>query len=53
MNDFTRHTTKRLFRCHDCGWRGWLEPLEHSSPIEAVADFDLTVLDSPSTFNAA
>lgn len=20
-----RFTTRRLFRCHDCGWRGWLE----------------------------
>jgi UDP-GlcNAc:undecaprenyl-phosphate GlcNAc-1-phosphate transferase len=47
------YTTKRLFRCQDCGWRGWLEPLEHFSVREAVADFDLTVLDSPSSFNAA
>jgi hypothetical protein len=20
-----RFTAKRIFRCHDCGWRGWLE----------------------------
>ena len=23
------HTPKRVFRCHHCGWRGWLLPLEY------------------------
>lgn len=22
-------SAKRLHRCHSCGWRGWLEPIEH------------------------
>jgi hypothetical protein len=26
-------TTKRLFRCHDCGWRGWLETGRHKSVL--------------------
>jgi hypothetical protein len=28
------HTPTRLFRCLDCGWRGWLLPLEFSTALE-------------------
>jgi UDP-GlcNAc:undecaprenyl-phosphate GlcNAc-1-phosphate transferase len=27
------HTPRRLFRCNDCGWRGWLLPLEQATPL--------------------
>ena len=27
------HTPARPFRCDDCGWRGWLLPLEHAMAI--------------------
>jgi hypothetical protein len=30
---------ERLYRCDECGWRGWLTPLVYSSG-EAVADHD-------------
>jgi hypothetical protein len=26
-------TTERLYRCEDCGWRGWLIPLEFGDPL--------------------
>ena len=43
------HTSTRLFRCHDCGWRGWLIPFEFASPASALPDpiavSDLTSLD--------
>jgi hypothetical protein len=25
------HTNKRLFRCRQCGWRGWLEPFDSAA----------------------
>lgn len=41
-------STKRLYRCHDCGWRGWLEPLL-LWPSETIAERsgapDLVALD--------
>ena len=39
--------TDRLFRCADCGWRGWLAPLEFpSAPAhESVPSPDLAALD--------
>jgi UDP-GlcNAc:undecaprenyl-phosphate GlcNAc-1-phosphate transferase len=43
------HTAARLYRCHDCGWRGWLLPLEYAPIIapEAIPEpGDLTALDS-------
>jgi hypothetical protein len=27
-------TQKRPYRCHDCDWRGWLEPLELGAPLQ-------------------
>jgi UDP-GlcNAc:undecaprenyl-phosphate GlcNAc-1-phosphate transferase len=53
------HTQKRLFRCHDCGWRGWLFPLEGpSAPLEEAvarsADFgslDFSFDNHPSPVN--
>jgi FlaA1/EpsC-like NDP-sugar epimerase len=41
-------TNRRLYRCDDCNWRGWLVPLEFgdvSTPAQ-VASPDMTVLDS-------
>jgi hypothetical protein len=40
------HTPTRPFRCDDCGWRGWLLPLEHTVPFHEVAEPDLRSLDS-------
>jgi predicted RNA-binding Zn-ribbon protein involved in translation (DUF1610 family) len=39
--------TERLYRCADCGWRGWLMPLEFPTPAttESVPSPDLTSLD--------
>ena len=42
------HTATRLYRCHNCRWRGWLLPLEHAPIVgsDAFADLcDLTSLD--------
>ena len=39
--------TERLFRCADCGWRGWLTPLEFPpTPTQPVAAPDLAALDA-------
>ena len=40
-------TTKRLFRCEGCGWRGWLVPIERFAGESAGATepVDLTELD--------
>jgi hypothetical protein len=27
------HTPRRPYRCDDCGWRGWLMPLEQATPL--------------------
>ena len=35
-------STERLFRCHACGWRGWLQPLVS---VEAVPAGDATAPD--------
>jgi FlaA1/EpsC-like NDP-sugar epimerase len=42
------YSPKRLFRCADCSWRGWLLPLEFGDPaaVEPVATPDLVALDS-------
>lgn len=42
------HTHRRTFRCHSCGWRGWLEPFEAgvgALSLEPV-DVDLAMLDA-------
>jgi hypothetical protein len=41
-------TRKRLFRCSDCGWRGWLAPLPcgEQAPVNLFATPDLTSLDA-------
>jgi hypothetical protein len=42
---------RRLFRCDDCGWRGWLIPLQFSDSqsIDAPAEPDLSSLDLATT----
>jgi len=40
------HTPARPFRCDDCGWRGWLLPLEHSMAIDEIVEADLRPLDA-------
>jgi predicted RNA-binding Zn-ribbon protein involved in translation (DUF1610 family) len=40
------HTLKRVFRCHHCGWRGWLPPIECASMTEATGSPDLTAIDA-------
>lgn len=40
------HTPKRIFRCANCGWRGWLVPLQRVVAGEAVPSPDLAALDS-------
>jgi hypothetical protein len=39
-------SVKRPFRCDDCGWRGWLIPLEFGGSLEPAAAPDLAYLDS-------
>jgi predicted RNA-binding Zn-ribbon protein involved in translation (DUF1610 family) len=41
------HTPKRLFRCHHCGWRGWLAPLDSRSAAVGceVNEVDLSGID--------
>jgi hypothetical protein len=39
------HTPTRPFRCADCGWRGWLLPLERAVPLDHIVDTDLRSLD--------
>ncbi len=46
----TAWSPKRLYRCHGCGWRGWLRPSETvSPPVPTTSDVgtgsDLTALD--------
>lgn len=36
------HTPKRLFRCHHCGWRGWLAPLD---PGRAAVGWEVDEVD--------
>jgi len=47
-------TAQRLFRCDDCGWRGWLVPLpaEHHAPVDVLPPVDLTILDAVTTSHA-
>jgi predicted RNA-binding Zn-ribbon protein involved in translation (DUF1610 family) len=44
------HTATRLYRCHDCGWRGWLVPSSDIHPVQGLTDprgaVDLASLDS-------
>jgi FlaA1/EpsC-like NDP-sugar epimerase len=42
-----RFTARRLYRCGDCNWRGWLVPLDFVQPDDeaAAATPDLAVLD--------
>jgi hypothetical protein len=40
-------TARRLFRCRECGWRGWALPTERGVGIDNDADDpDLQRLDS-------
>ncbi len=42
------HSPARLFRCHDCEWRGWLLPLQYSAILKAETNEaigDLASLD--------
>ena len=40
------HTPRRVFRCHHCGWRGWLLPLERAAMSEVTWSPDLTAIDT-------
>jgi UDP-GlcNAc:undecaprenyl-phosphate GlcNAc-1-phosphate transferase len=40
------HTPARLFRCDDCGWRGWLLPLDRGTPFDEIGKTDLRSLDA-------
>jgi hypothetical protein len=40
------HGRERLFKCDDCGWRGWLLPLEFATPMSAPPAPDLEALDT-------
>jgi hypothetical protein len=40
------HTPARPFRCDDCGWRGWLLPLEHGMASDEIVETDLRSLDA-------
>ena len=40
-------TLRRLYRCRDCGWRGWLFPLEAAAPLADAGSTDLSDLDTP------
>jgi FlaA1/EpsC-like NDP-sugar epimerase len=48
-------TVERLFRCDDCGWRGWLVPLqaEQHAAVDVMAPVDLTILDAVTRPHAA
>jgi len=41
------YSTKRLYRCSECGWRGWLLPLEFGETpgVARIEILDLTSLD--------
>jgi FlaA1/EpsC-like NDP-sugar epimerase/lipopolysaccharide/colanic/teichoic acid biosynthesis glycosyltransferase/predicted RNA-binding Zn-ribbon protein involved in translation (DUF1610 family) len=43
-----RFSSRRMFRCGACGWRGWLEPLERVSRagLDPAAAPDLDALDT-------
>jgi hypothetical protein len=40
------YTQKRMFRCQQCSWRGWLIPLECATAAEATWSPDLTAIDT-------
>lgn len=40
------HTEARVFRCHRCGWRGWLLPLDCAVIAEATCSPNLTAIDT-------
>ena len=40
------HSVSRVFRCHHCGWRGWLLPLECAMMAEASGSPNLTAIDT-------
>jgi FlaA1/EpsC-like NDP-sugar epimerase len=41
-------TAERLFRCGDCGWRGWLMPIDvgQGMPVDPPSARDMVSLDS-------
>jgi hypothetical protein len=43
------HTPARPFRCNDCGWRGWLFPLERGIAFDEAGESDLRSLDAAFT----
>ena len=48
-------TAQRLFRCDDCGWRGWLVPVQlgQHAPVDELPAVDLTILDAVTKSHAA
>ena len=40
-------TSRRIYRCDDCGWRGWALPMEQGSAmtVDSPADVDLKKID--------
>jgi FlaA1/EpsC-like NDP-sugar epimerase len=41
-------TFDRLYRCNDCGWRGWVEPLQvwRDAPLDSLPTPDLEAVDA-------
>jgi UDP-GlcNAc:undecaprenyl-phosphate GlcNAc-1-phosphate transferase len=42
----TTRRPSRPYRCNDCGWRGWLLPIEHATPFDVIGETDLRALDA-------
>jgi len=40
-------TSRRIFRCDSCGWRGWVIPMEQGAglPVDPPVDVDLEKID--------
>jgi UDP-GlcNAc:undecaprenyl-phosphate GlcNAc-1-phosphate transferase len=47
------HTTKRIFRCHNCGWRGWATPCDMSSGDIGAEAGQIDLSDVDTTLPAA
>ena len=48
---FKLSTSRRIYRCDSCGWRGWVLPMEQGAAfaLESPADVDLKKIDQIET----